>query len=422
MKNTNPAFTKSRYYPWVAVFIAALYYCYEYFLRIAPSVMVNELRQAFSIDAFLFGHMAAFYYYAYTPMQIPVGLLFDRFGVRWLLFSACLLCASGSLLFSQTHVLAMAELARFVMGFGSAFAFVGVLALANQWLSSRYFAFIAGLTTSLGMFGAMEGELILAKITEDLGWQTTMYYAGCVGFALSLVILFVIRDNPERERMSDTRNAVIQFAISLRRVLGITPVWISGIVGALLYLSLSVFAELWAVPFLQVAYSFSRIEAAQAVTMVYLGWALGGPLIGLISDKVNLRSLPLVIGSIFALVCILIVLYVPGLPIPLLYLSLFGYGLFCGAEVIIFAVSKESARPELAGTSVAVVNMITMLAGAVLQPWVGRMLDKFWTGEMIDNMRVYSLDHYQLALMVLPIGIGLAIFFCFALPRRGVKA
>ena len=383
--------------------------------------MVFDLRQSFGIDAYLFGNLVAFYYYAYTPMQIPVGLLFDRFGVRWLLFFACLMCAMGSLLFAYTDVLMIAKIGRFIMGFGSAFAFVGVLALAGQWLSSRYFAFIAGLTTSLGMFGAMEGELILAKITEDLGWQMTMVYAGYAGLVLSVIMLLIIRDNPNRRKMDSTRNAVITFAQSLRRVLAIGPVWLAGIVGALLYLSLSVFAELWAVPFLQVAYSFTRIEAAQAITLVYLGWALGGPLIGLISDRLNLRSLPLVLGAVAALACIIVVLYLPGLPVPLLYAALFGYGFFCGAEVIIFAISKECSAPELGGTAVAVVNMITMLAGAILQPWVGKMLDQFWTEGVVDNMRVYSLEHYQLALMVLPIGLGLAIFFCLALPRRGVR-
>src|SRR5665213_3174456 len=76
--------------PWLICGIGMLFYCYNYFLRVSPSVMQDDLMQNLHITAYQFGNLAAFYYYAYTPMQIPVGMIYDRFGARIVLFIACL--------------------------------------------------------------------------------------------------------------------------------------------------------------------------------------------------------------------------------------------------------------------------------------------------------------------------------------------
>ena len=126
--------------PWLIVAVAATFYAYEYFLRILPSVMVTDLMQSFGVSAAVIGNLAAFYYYAYTPMQLPVGVMMDHYGPRRLLTFACLCCAMGSFLFAQPNHIFMAQVGRLLVGFGSAFAFVGVLKLATLWLPQNHFA------------------------------------------------------------------------------------------------------------------------------------------------------------------------------------------------------------------------------------------------------------------------------------------
>src|SRR5262245_26180778 len=110
------------YYPWVVCSFGAIFYCYEYILRIFPSVIAEQLSHYFFIGAAGFGQLAAFYYYAYDPMQLPVGLLVDRYGPRKLLASAALVCAVGSAVFIYPYFV-VASFGRFLVGFGSAFAF-----------------------------------------------------------------------------------------------------------------------------------------------------------------------------------------------------------------------------------------------------------------------------------------------------------
>ena len=88
---------------WFICALGALFYAYEYLLRIAPSAMEDALRLHFNLTATGFGFLSAVYYYAYVPMQLPVGILMDRYGPKRLLTFACFLCVIGTYMFADTH-------------------------------------------------------------------------------------------------------------------------------------------------------------------------------------------------------------------------------------------------------------------------------------------------------------------------------
>ena len=116
---------------WLICGLGAIFYSYEYLLRIAPSVMEHSLRTHFDLSATGFGFLSSIYYFAYVPMQLPVGVLLDRYGPQRLLTFACFICVAGTFLFTSTNIYWIASLCRFLMCFGSAFAFVGLLKLAT---------------------------------------------------------------------------------------------------------------------------------------------------------------------------------------------------------------------------------------------------------------------------------------------------
>src|SRR5688572_26100765 len=120
----------SQKFTWVAVVIcilASAFYMYEFALQVSLGVMTNELMQDLSLNAASLGLVSAFYYYAYTPMQIPAGFLHDRFGPRRVLTVAILTCALGAFFFSFSTGIFNASIGRFLMGIGSAFSFTGAL-------------------------------------------------------------------------------------------------------------------------------------------------------------------------------------------------------------------------------------------------------------------------------------------------------
>ena len=153
---------------WFICTIGAIFYFYEYLLRIEPSVMVEDLMQHFSVVATGFGFIVAAYYYAYTPLQLVVGVLIDRYGSKIMLGVGVIACALGSLLFGTADSVFMAMIARFLIGLGSSFAFVGVLKLGAEWLPKKHFAMFAGFTTAIGMLGGITGDIFLTSLMKKI--------------------------------------------------------------------------------------------------------------------------------------------------------------------------------------------------------------------------------------------------------------
>lgn len=403
-------FRKTLVLPWFICGLGAMYYCYEYFLRISPSVMTPELMSTYDLTGAQVGNLSAYYYHAYVPMQIIVGLLMDRFGPRRLLTIACLLCAIGMYLFAGIHGLALAKAGRFLVGFGSAFAFVGALKLATIWLPPNRFALVSGIILCLGMTGAMVGDILLRATVDALGWQTTIYISAVLGVFLAVLLWGIIRDassdHPNHHvHVIDFKSVLVGLVLALKN----PQIWLNAFVGFLLYISLSAFAELWGIPYLEQAHGLTKGHAAYANSMIFLGWAVGGPVWGWFSDFIRRRCMPITIASIGGLIMACVLLYVPGLSLTAIYIVLFVFGFFSSVQILVFAICHEASQMKIAGTAIALTNMVVMVGGNVFQPVIGELLDMRWVNTMTHGARVYPAEAYQIALSVIPVSIFLAI-------------
>jgi sugar phosphate permease len=408
---------------WLICALGAIFYSYEYFLRISPSVMEGALRNHFNLSATGFGLLSAFYYYAYVPMQLPVGVLMDRFGPKRLLTIACLICVIGTFMFADTFLFSVAAAGRFLVGLGSAFAFVGVLKLATLWLPEDKLGMVAGIATALGTIGAMIGDNLLGGMVTWIGWQQTVNFTAIFGIGLIFVLWFGIRDhrkdNQERGTVSSFRKNMIDLGIIVRN----KQIWINGMYGCLVYLPTTVFAELWGIPYLSHAHSLSHSSANFCNSMLFLGFTIGAPTMGFISDKIKRRKLPMFLGASGAAIVMMVILYVPDLTSSSLSILMFVLGLLYSVQSIVFAVGREVSPNEAAGTAIAMTNMIVMIGAMFLQPLVGRLLD--WslmqrqsslTDLSIDKMQQFYTAHdYQFALSIIPLGILIAAVLTFFL-------
>lgn len=409
--NRNPFF-----FGIIACGMGGLFYCYEFILRIIPGALQGELSQTFGhVSASVFGQIAALYYFAYTPMQLPVGMLMDRFGPRKLLSFACLCCMLGSYFFGFSSSLSWIGFGRFLVGFGSSFAFVGVLSLAVHWLPSRYFSLVTGLIMTLGMFGVVYGEVKVTSLAASVGIAQVLKMTVIGGGLLMFLIFLIVRDGPGGDHTK--QQPFMAFLKEVWRVIVAPQVWIIGLIGACLYTSLSVFGELWGKTYLEQAHHLTKIQGAQCISLMFFGWALGAPLSGYWSDRTGKRVLPLVMGAIFSLLPIATILYVPNLSFTMLCGLMFVYGVASGTEIIVFVLAKEKSGTLITGTVFAVVNMIVSLGGMIFQPLVGWLLDK-GHHDLVGGEYVYSIHDYQVALSMLPISLLLVIVIGFFLKDK----
>lgn len=403
-------------YPWLIVSCGMLFYCYNFFLRVSPSVMQSELSQTFNITATQFGELAAFYYYAYTPMQVPAGMIYDKFGVRFVLCVACLIAVFGLMVFIMADNYYMAGLGRFLIGLGSAFAYIGTLKLASIWLPPNRFATVAGLTSALGMtFGALS-QKYLTSIIASIGYRHALNSALITGVILSFILLLIVKNNPKNIESSQTnamQNPINmkQLTTALRLIFANRQMWLIGIIGCLLYLPSSVFLDLWGIPYLKAVHHLTSEQAVSISSWTFCGWIISGPIIGALSDKIGRRKIPLIATGFFAALLLCIVFYTPNIPPSALNPIFFAIGFCCGAHSLCFALGKESNPIQISGTAVAVTNMLIMAGGAIFQPVVGKLLD-YHTISLhgADGLPIYTASDYTFALSVIPLGVALGIF------------
>ncbi len=238
---------------WGICLLAALFYAYDFILRIAPSVMIHPLMHWFDANATQIGLLFSFYYYAYTPMQVPSGILVDKFSLRKVLSGAALSCVLGAILLAWTQNLYVAYIARALMGFGSAFAIIGSLKLASVYLPVNNFALFSGLIVTFGTAGAMSTDLIASRLVVHMGWQNTMYLLAFMGFILSVLLFLFIPGNKNHQHKTDKQPAVRMNAVfkEVMRLLLRGDFWINALVGTALFLPISVLASLWGVDFFE---------------------------------------------------------------------------------------------------------------------------------------------------------------------------
>ncbi len=415
---------KGSIFAWLVCGLGALFYCYEYFLRVAPSVMTQELTQSFNIGAPALGNLVAFYYYIYTPMQLPAGLLMDRFGPRRLLALAAIVCAFGSCMFAQGSI-HLAMLGRLLIGFGSAFAFVGTLRLAVSWLPAERFSLVTGSVVTLGMLGAMGADILLSHLMQLLNWQNIIYLSAIAGVIIAVMLWLTIPNKGPLSSIQDTQQNNVTFKQLFKefgQLVKKPELWLIGIVGCLFYMPISVFAELWGIPYLKQAYGLSNQAASSTISLIFLGEVIGGPITGWIADKWNNRTLPITVFSFLTALLFMVLLYMHGVPKSMLYVLLFMIGMLCTGQNLVFPIACRMTNSRLAGTAMAMTNMLVMLGGVIFQPLLGVFLEMASGKHVKGDLSVYTGSDFQHALVILPIVLVLTVIIMFFVKEKKIVA
>lgn len=391
---------------WIIFWLATLGFTYAFWHRVAPSVMVDGLMAEFNVGGGVLGNLSAMYLYIYVALQLPVGLLVERFGPRILFALSITACAGGTLIFAWADSITGAYIGRFMVGAGSAFAFVSTLSLAADWFPSRRQALLGGCLMMMGMGGGIAGQWIMPHMVEAIGWRETMVWTAGAGFVLAGLMWLVIRKRraarPGHLGRLDEPHTLREVFSGLAQVARKAQSWYAGAYAFAMSGGLLGFGALWGIPFLMQTRDFSRVDAGATVSFLLFGWALGAPLWGWVSDYIGRRRMPMLVAPVFALATFLPVMLIGDLPVWAICALLFVNGASGGAMVISFATGREHNAGQANGTVYGLINMLGVGGGAVLQPAMGLLLDFKWTGTLVEGARVYDLDAYILAFAIVP--------------------
>lgn len=389
--STVPA-ASPRLLPLLGWLTGAVFFLYAWVLRVAPSVMVEELMRDLGVGAAVLGHLSGVYFYGYAGMQVPVGILLDRFGPRRLMTVAGLVCAAGCVLFATGETLTAITAGRFLLGASSAFSLVGALAVAGQWFPPNRFAILAGGAMAMGMAGGVFGQAPLRLAVEASDWRTTTLLLALGGVALAASAWATVRDRWRG------RGGVAGVLVGLGAVLRHAQTWLIALTGLATAAPLLGFASLWGVPFLEAVYGLPRTSAATLTSLLFVGWGAGAPLFGWLSDRLGRRKAPIVAGLALETLALAAIVWIGELPLAGLAALCLLVGFFGSAQIACFALVRENHPAALSGTAIGIVNGMVTGAGALFQPLVGVLLDLAWTGQTAFGARVYEPAAYRLAL------------------------
>ncbi|HEY0291838.1 MAG TPA: MFS transporter [Hansschlegelia sp.] len=400
----------------LAWLLCAIFYFYQYVVRSALGVMRDELTAAWGGNDI--GAMISAYYVAYALMALVAGVLLDRYGARRTIPFGILVVGVGCLVFAQGS--AAAGMIGFVMqAIGAIFAFIGSSYVAARYLPSRMLAAFVGLTQCLGMAGAAFGSKPVHMAIDpagyfQIGWQHVWVAFGVAGFVLAVAVWLIM---PREKGDSPSHHAELSVAGVLHpfRVVFSNPQsWIAGVVGGLLFIPTTIGALVWATAFLHDGQQMPMAAAASDAAMVPIGWVIGCPLLGFISDRIGRRKPVLIGGALVMLAAGLAAIYVPAGTFPRYSVALV-LGVASGAAMIPFSMMKEVNPSEVKGTAAGVMNFLVFLTTGVMSPFISRLMVP--TGDA-----PLTLQGFQTAFLPLVFGVVAAIVLSLFLRETGTAA
>jgi len=390
-------------------------YVLSSFQRFAPAGIAQDLAAAFQTSAASLGVLAATYFYVYTIMQIPTGILVDTLGPRRILLLGGMVAGGGSLLFGMAESLDAALLGRTLVGLGVSVTFIAMLKIIAVWFEEHRFATVVGLAMLVGNLGSVLAGAPLSALAQATGWRGVFVGVGILSLTLGIMAWIWVRDRPQAEGAAVPGNVTgpsdavpsaptfdrTVILTGLLRVVKNRATWPTVFVNSGLSGSFFAFGGLWATPFLIQGMGMSRATATAHLSLYFAGFAVGCLLVGMLSDRLRRRK-PVILVSSHIYGAIWLV-WLSGMALPLIATyTLFGLmGLMTASFTLSWACAKEVNPPALSGMSTSVTNMGGFLMGALLQPAVGWIMDQRWSGAMANGVRLYAPEDYRWGLLLI---------------------
>jgi sugar phosphate permease len=354
----------------------------SFFHRTAPAAIAGELTQAFAINSVVLGTLAATYFFVYTLLQSPVGVLADTLGPRVIVTGGALISGAGSLLFGLAPSWEVAAIGRTLVGIGVSVAFIALLKTISVWFPAHRFATLNGVAQFAGNRGAVIAGAPLAWIVTVTPWRAVFVGLGALSVGLAAASWIIVRDRPEQRGFppvhatppaSATRSS---WTSALMEVMANPRTWPPFFVNLGIGGSFLAFAGLWAVPFLQQVHGMPRNVAALHGSLLLLGVALGALAIGALSDRLrNRRDVMRAYAFLYASTWLPWLMHWQPTAAGG-YAWFFLMGFLIPGFMLTWTVAKEENRPEHAGMATAVVNVGIFLGAGALQPLAGWVLDR----------------------------------------------
>ena len=397
----------------IAWVVAAVYYFYQYVQRSAPSVMMPQLSEAFGLSTLGVASIVGLFYYGYSPFSLVAGAAMDRLGPRRVVPIGAAVAGLGALLFA-TGSSQVGSIGRLLQGAGGVFAPVGAIYIASKYFPPSQAATLIGATQMFGMAGGAVGQFGVGPlISNGLSWNAFWAGMGVIGLALGGVLFLLLpKEEPKAKKDGGVKEIIDAFSTVFRNRQSI----LCGLISGLIFIPTTIFDMIWGVRYLQEAHGFDYASAVMHSAMVPVGWIIGCPLVGFISDRIGRRKPVIVAGAGVLIACLAWILFGRTGVFPPYTIGLVA-GMASGVAMLPYTVIKEANPPQFGGTATGVVNFLNFTFSALLGPIFAWVLH-----HVSGGAAQMESGHYQTAFAPLLLGVACAIILTLLLKETGSAA
>lgn len=377
--------------------------------RSSFGVATLEVSALFGVSSAALAAVAVAQLVVYALLQVPVGVLLDRYGPRALVASGAAGMAAGQVVLALAPSATWVLVGRMLVGAGDALTFVSVVRLVPAWFAARRVPVMTQLTGSLGQVGQVLSAVPVVALLHAQGWRTTFLSVAAVGVVATIAVLVVVRDAPAdpgavvipadgdrrvgllRRRWRPARARAPREPGALRAVLADPGVRLGFWMHFTGQFSNHVVVLLWGFAFFVEGQGRTAGEASALLTLNVVAAVIAGPLVGLLVGRRPGARMPLALGTAVAIGLAWLAVTVPASPVPVGVLAVFVVVVAVGGptSLIAFDVARSCTPPARLGTATGFVNtggfvgaLLTMLVVGVVLDRVGggaRDLDAFRT-------------------------------------------
>lgn len=389
--------------------ICALFFLYEFLLRTVIGTYQHPVMQDLNLTTFQFSLLSTtIFFVIYGAMQIPAGIIVDNIGLKKSLIIASLICTISSIGFAYSYSYPLAIVYRMLMGFGASFGFICLLISVHDWMPHKYSAIFIGLSQFIGTLGPMAAAGPLDSMSESMSinWRFVFLCLGGAGLILTILIVLFVENNKQKSGKYTILNKPEKILTSILKLFSrIQPLYIA-LLSASLYFTVEYLSENEGRAFLALK-GISITSASYMITIAWIGYAIGCPLLGFLSDFFERRKIIMKISALLGLAAILMILYAPSK--QCLQAAFFMLGISASGQSIGFAVIAEQFKKQFVAVGFGLNNAMITVVSAINAPLIGLLLDHTKKGVSVSLNEYLSV--FNILIVIAVIAVIISTFF-----------
>ncbi len=392
-------------YAWLIILLSSCLLFDKYVMQVFPSLITDNMMSSFDINATQTGALGSAYFWSIIVCQLLIaGPIIDKYGFRLISPVSITISATGVILFivaANIGSLSMAYISKIITGMGVSFATIAYLKAVSVWFEPRQFAFAASFLATAAMIGALCGQAPLAYMITLCGsWQTAMLFFSVLTLFIAVIYYIVVRDFNPKQPEASSPDRKLSTTEALKEVVKNKNNWYLTLYVGLSFTAVDAFAGFWGNSYFREAYGISKEHAASIISMIFIGMAIGSPILGKISEIFDSRKGVMIVFHIIGTIALSIVLLTKTSALMSAAL-LFVFGLCLGIYMLSFAIGNRINPIIITATVAAFINTGEPVLGAIFDPLIGYCLDWSWTGKFVDTVSAtgvhFQIKYYELS-------------------------